>query len=83
MRMKVRDKSKIKIAKHLQKFEQGEKVLISPEPSVQKGLPFKRFWGKIGTVEEKRGKAYIVNLKDGKKDKDVIVSTVHLKRWKK
>lgn len=80
LRKKVRDKGKIKIRRYLQKFKKGEKVVIKPEHSVQKGLPGKRFWGKSGDVVESRGRAYVVEVKDGNKHKRVIVSKVHLKR---
>jgi len=66
----------------LKKFEVGEKVVIKIEPSVHKGMPFPRFHGRVGVVIGKRGKAYLVKIEDGKKEKLIISHPVHLKRVK-
>ncbi len=80
LRKSVREKGKIRITNHLQQFEVGEKVLIKVDPSVQKGRPYKRFFGKIGKVVGRRGNAYEVEVKDIKKLKTIIALPVHLKR---
>ncbi len=67
------------ITKYLQEFEVGSKVVINPTPSSHKGMPFRRFFGKIGTVMDKRGKSYIIKIKDGKKEKNIISRPEHLK----
>ena len=77
---KVRDKGRVKIKSHLQKFEVGDAVLIKVEPSHQKGMPYKRFFGKQGKIVEKRGKSYLVNIKEGGKQKKVICSPIHLRK---
>ena len=43
----------------IQQFSIGEKVHIVCNPSVQKGMPHRRFHGKTGTVLEKRGRAWV------------------------
>ena len=83
MKRNIRDKSKIKISNFLQTFKEGEKVVIVPDPSYQKGLPFRRFWGRTGSIIGKRGKASIVEVKDGGKLKKVLSANVHLKKVKK
>jgi large subunit ribosomal protein L21e len=42
-------------------------------------MPFRRFFGRTGTIAEKRGKSYIVKIKDGKKEKELIARPEHLK----
>ena len=79
LRKKVREKGKISISKYLQSFKVGEKVCLKAEPAVQKGMYFPRFHGKVGTVKSKRGKCYEVFIKDGKKEKMLIIHPVHLK----
>ena len=79
LRKKQRTKGMLSISRLLQKFEVGDKVLIKPEPSVQKGMPFKRFFGKHGCVVEKRGESYVVEVKDGRAKKRVICRPVHLR----
>jgi len=75
-----RNRGKISINAFLQKFEVGNAVLIKPEPAYHKGMPYKRFFGHQGKVLEKRGKAYIVEVKDGGKKKKLICSPIHLRR---
>jgi large subunit ribosomal protein L21e len=75
-----RDRGKISINAFLQKYRIGEAVLIKPEPAYHKGMPYKRFFGHIGKVSEKRGKAYVVEVKDGGKTKYLICSPIHLKK---
>lgn len=75
-----RQHGKISINAFLQKFELGDAVLIKPEPAYHKGMPYKRFFGNQGRIVEKRGKAYIVEVKDGSKKKKLICSPIHLKR---
>jgi large subunit ribosomal protein L21e len=67
------------ITKFLQKFKQGQKVVIALEPSSQKGMPFPRFKGKVGKVLGTRGSSYILEVADGNKIKKVISRPEHLK----
>lgn len=76
----VRLKGKISIARSVQEFKPGDRVIIKPEPAVQKGMPFKRFFGRLGVIREQRGKAYVIELKDGNLIKDIISLPIHLRR---
>jgi len=76
-RKKARERTSI--TKSLQEFKLGEKVLIKLESSAPKGRPFKRFYGKVGMVTKKRGKSYIIKIKDGNKEKEIISSPIHLR----
>lgn len=67
------------ITKFLQEFEINQRVVIMPEPSSQKGMPHQRFKGRIGKIVDKRGKSYIVEVKNGNKVKRVISRPEHLK----
>lgn len=78
-RKKLRQKAKPSITKFLQEFEIGEKVIILQEPSSQKGMPHLRFKGKVGKVIDKRGKSYIVEIRDGNKVKKIISRPEHLR----
>ncbi len=46
----------------------------------QKGMYLPRFHGRIGVVKGQRGKCYEVAIKDGSKEKILIVHPVHLKK---
>ena len=60
-------------------YEVNSTVNIVIEPSVQKGRPHRRFHGKTGLVREKRGKAYLIEVKDGNSVKQIITYPEHLK----
>ena len=58
------------ITNRMQRFEDGDLVHITINPSIQKGQPAPRFHGKTGKVTGQKGKAYIVSLKEGNKAKE-------------
>lgn len=75
-------RGKTSISRSIAKFDVGEKVVLSIEPSVQKGLFHMRFFGKIGKVVGSRGRAYIVEIKDGGVVKQIITLPIHLRKYK-
>lgn len=80
LRKKPRERGQIPVNRALQDFEEGEQVKIMIEPSVHKGQPHRRFHGKTGHVKGKRGQAYIIKVKVGGKEKEVIARSEHLRR---
>jgi large subunit ribosomal protein L21e len=70
------------ITKFLQEFSIGQNVVIMPEPSSHKGMPFPRFKGKMGRIVQKRGRSYVVEVMDGRMMKQVISRPEHLKLLK-
>ena len=75
-----REKGKLSLSRYFQTFEDGQRVLLKAEPSIQKGLYFLRFHGKTGTITGKKGRCYEVSIKDFDKTKKLIVHPVHLRR---
>jgi large subunit ribosomal protein L21e len=45
---------------------------------VHKGMPHRRFHGKIGVIAEKRGRSYVVNVPQGNAIKEIIVRPEHI-----
>ena len=78
-REKFRRSKKTPINEFLKKFEIGDKVVIDINSSSVKGMPFRRFQGLCGKIIEKRGRAYLVEIKNGKKIKTIISNPEHLK----
>ena len=74
------EKGKISLSRYLQSFKDGDKVRLSVESAVQKGMYHSRFYGKMGVVKGKKGGCYEVLITDGSKQKTLIVHPVHLKR---
>ncbi|PAV08294.1 50S ribosomal protein L21e [Methanosphaera cuniculi] len=67
------------ISRKIQVFEDGNKVHIIIDSSIQKGQPHPRFHGKTGKIVGQKGKAYLVGIKDGNKPKELIIRPEHLK----
>jgi large subunit ribosomal protein L21e len=63
----------------IQKFEVGQKVHIVCEPSIHRGMPNRRFHGKTGTIVGQRGRAWLLQIRDGESTKTVIARPQHLK----
>ena len=61
-------------------YSVGDKVLISIDPAFHKGQPYRRYHGKSGIISEVRGRAYVVEVKDGGKTRQIIANAEHLKR---
>lgn len=79
-RRSPRERGLSPITRALRTFEVGEKATILIDGSVQKGWPHHRFHGLTGTVVEKRGRAYVIDVRFGGKIKQAIVLPEHLKR---
>ncbi|MBI3027156.1 50S ribosomal protein L21e [Candidatus Woesearchaeota archaeon] len=79
-RKEKRARGKISISKYLQSFISGDKVCLSLESAVQKGMYHPRFMGIVGVIKGKRGKCYEVAINDMGKGKTLLVHPVHLKK---
>jgi large subunit ribosomal protein L21e len=80
-RKNIRTRGKISLSRFFQKFKEGDKVAVVKEISMQPRFP-KRIQGKTGVVKSKRGRSYIVLIKDGNKEKEFILEPIHLKKIK-
>lgn len=78
LRKAPREKGKLGLSRILRPYEPGDKVCVKIDSSIHKGMPHKRFQGKIGVIEGKRGRSYLVNLKLGDKEKNLIVRPEHI-----
>ncbi|HDH91522.1 MAG TPA: 50S ribosomal protein L21e [Candidatus Aenigmarchaeota archaeon] len=75
LKAKIRRKG---ITRYLKEFSVGDKVVIKIDPSSHKGMPFPRFKGKVGRIVGKRGRSFIVEIRNGEKLKKVISRPEHL-----
>jgi large subunit ribosomal protein L21e len=78
----VREKGLSPITRALQEFTEGDIVNIDLDPSIQNGMPHPRFHGRTGKVIERRGRAYMVEVRDGGLMKEVIALPEHLTQQK-
>lgn len=75
---KPRERGKIGLSKILHEYKPGEKVVVKIDPSVHKGMPHRRYHGRVGVIVNKRGRAYVVDVTQGNATKEIIVRPEHL-----
>ncbi len=78
LKKEPREHGKTGLSKLLHEYDTGSQVLIRIDSSFQKGMPHKRYHGKIGAVVEKRGRSYVVRVSQGDAVKEVIIRPEHL-----
>lgn len=62
-----------------QDLKKGDRVSVDIEKSEEAGFS-KKIHGRTGLIEEKNGKAYIVKIYDGNREKRYIIKPVHLRK---
>lgn len=82
LKKEPRERGKIRISKLLYEYQPGSRVVIMIDSSIQKGMPHKRYHGKVGTVIDKRGRSFIVSVTQGEATKEIIVRPEHLEPHK-
>lgn len=70
-------RERFKPERFIQEFKPEDKVIIKQNASSHK-MPHPIFKGRIGRVREKRGRAYIVEIRTGNKAKELMVKPEHL-----
>lgn len=80
-RKDVRTRGKLQLSRYFQKLKAGDSVAVLREVSLVTNFP-KRIQGRTGTIVGKRGKAYVIKMKDNAKEKEYIIEAIHLKKIK-
>jgi ribosomal protein L21E len=78
-RKKIRTRGKLSLSRYFQELKEGDSVAIAREPAVQSSFP-ERMQGRTGKVKGKRGRTYIVDIKDHEKEKTYLIAPIHLKK---
>lgn len=78
LKKKPRTRGKIGLSKILREYKPGQKVVVKINPSVHGGMPHRRYHGRIGIIANKKGRAYVVGVTQGKAVKEIIVRPEHL-----
>jgi large subunit ribosomal protein L21e len=79
LKKKPREHGKLGLSRLLHEHKPGDKVVIKIDPSVQKGMPHRRYHGKVGVVASRRGRSYKVSVTQGKAVKEIVVRPEHLR----
>jgi len=77
----IRTRGKLQLSKYFQEFDVGDSVAVNREKAINSSFP-ERLQGRTGKIEGKRGKAYIVLIKDQNKEKIFLIEPIHLKKIK-
>ena len=72
-------RGKLQLSRYFQELNEGDRVAVIKEKSIPSSFP-KRIQGRTGIVEGKRGKAYIVKIKEINREKRFIIEPIHLKK---
>ena len=77
----VRTRGKLQLSKYFQKLKKGDSVAVLKERSISSNFP-ERLQGRTGVVGTKRGKSFVVEIKDQSKKKSFLIEPIHLKKIK-
>lgn len=76
---KIRTKGKLQFSRAFQSLKNGECVAVDLERASNFSFP-EKLQGRTGYVQAKKGRAYIVRIKDCTKEKDYIINPIHLRK---
>ncbi len=80
LRKNVREKGAVPpLSLLMYEYKPGDRVYIVINPSVMKGMPHRRYHGKVGLISGKRGKSYEVLVRVGGKVKKLYIRPEHLR----
>lgn len=75
----LRGKSRTTVSRQVKEFKVGDKVILAPKANPD-GMPHLRYRNRQGKIVEKRGRSYLVEIKDGNKKKKIIAGPIHLRK---
>ena len=80
LRVSPRNKGLPQVTSSLRQFSVGDRASIRLDGRVQHGMPHPRYQGKTGYVVGRQGRAFLVEISEGKKTKTLVVGPEHLQR---
>lgn len=82
LQKRARERGLSPITRRFVEYEEGDMANIVIDSSVHKGQPHHRFHGLTGRILKKRGRAYLLEVRTGNRQKQVIVRPEHLRKAK-
>jgi large subunit ribosomal protein L21e len=76
-----REHGKLGLSQMLREYKPGDKVVIKIDSSVHKGMPHRRYHGKVAVVVSKRGRSYELSVSQGEAMKEIVVRPEHLRSY--
>jgi large subunit ribosomal protein L21e len=80
LRKNVKERGKLSLRRYFQSYAEGDKVKLSMDSSIHKGVFHPRYNGKVGIVIGKEGECYNILIKDINKEKVVLVHPIHMRK---
>jgi large subunit ribosomal protein L21e len=77
-RKKAREKGKVGLSRLLKTYNPGDKVKIKIDSSVHKGMPHRRYHGRVGIVKARRGRSYVIEVAEGRQTRTLIARPEHI-----
>jgi ribosomal protein L21E len=77
----IRKKGKIMFSRAFQELKKGDLVAVNIERAARFNFP-ERIQGRTGVIDSKKGREYIVKIKDINMVKKYIINPIHLKKIK-
>jgi large subunit ribosomal protein L21e len=74
------ERGKLKFSEYFKELNVGDKVALVRDSAVNQVSFHKRMQGRTGEVVGKKGRSYIVKVKDLNMEKTFILLPIHLKR---
>jgi len=81
-RKNIRERGKLRFSRAFQSLNENDSVSVVIERAKQPSFP-SQIQGRTGIVESKRGRCYVIKIKDLNKEKRYIINPIHLKKIKK
>ena len=79
MTKKVRQRGMPSLGRLLRTYTEGDRVDIIIDSAIHGGQPHKRYHGRVGVIQGRRGRSYEVETTLGKKTKLLIIRPEHLR----
>ena len=77
----IRTRGKLQLSRYFQNLKKGDYVAVLKERSIASSFP-ERLQGRTGVIVEKKGKSYLIEIKDQNKKKGFLIEPIHLKKIK-
>jgi large subunit ribosomal protein L21e len=77
-RKEPRERGKVGLSRLLRTYNPGDKVKIKIDSSVHKGMPHRRYHGRVGVIKGRRGRSYIIQVAEGNQTRTLIARPEHL-----
>jgi large subunit ribosomal protein L21e len=77
-RKNPRERGKVGLSRLLKTYNPGDKVKIRIDSGVHKGMPHRRYHGRVGIVKARRGRSYVIEVAEGRQARTVIARPEHI-----